>query len=924
MAFRGDDLFVGREEELSALRASAQEVRTGRLRVVLVQGAPGVGKSALIRRWLAAESRTGRRDGATLLRAFCDASEGDMSFGMLAQLLSGVEPERLALYPILRDGLPPAGASPLQAGGQVLGLLGDLQADGPVAVVVEDMHWADQESRHALGFALRRLEADRVLAVLTGRPPLPEDFRAAVAARKEGLVLDLQGLGDDAVAELAHKMTGEQPQAAAVSRLRRHTGGNPLYLRTVLAELPSGALLSPRKQTWPVPESLAISVRRQLDRLTAEARAMTEAAAVLGTRSPLSQVARLAGVDEPHAALRAALDAGLLRWWPDSPSSPVAVAHALQADAIVKGLAPVRRRDLHTGAAALVDQSAAWRHRVAAADGLDDRLAAELEQAASERVAAGAAERAATLLLWASELSSRRAERERLLLTAAGRLLFATRVARVQELLPRIQACTDTPLRTAVLGGVAMVSGALDQAEKQLREAFEAAQRLPDERWTAAFAGTGLGIMYFFGGSHGEEILRVTRRVLDLRVNDPFLDYLARANLLYGHMYVGGAWAGLEALERAAPLPTAEEVDHADAYLLGHRGIMRVTCGMPTAAREDLSQVLRMVERGVSHVLEEYVRVFLAQACYWTGAWDDAALHGRLAVDTATTDRRFYAYADAHAFAAWVPAARGETRYADELLRTAEKHALPYSQGNVAMGWAVEAQARADWPGVLTAVNGILALPRDRVRPNRALWRPLQAEALIRTGRVAEAEPVVAEVAALAEAFPALAPTVSWLSGLLAAARQDTAAARAHYEQGLSLPPSPDHFALHGAFLAHDYGRLLVGLRKPQEGAAWLKRARDRYRSLQAAAFLTRCEEDLAVVAGGPGARSGSPAELTGREDEIARLVARGYTNREIATRLFISSKTVEYHLGNIYGKLGLSNRRQLRDHVQRRAVEPT
>ncbi|WP_175410236.1 LuxR family transcriptional regulator [Streptomyces sp. TRM64462] len=914
-----EPLFVGREEELRCLADCASRTRSGEPWVVLVEGVAGVGKTALLRRWLAGEDG---RDG-TLLRAFGDASESDLSFGLIGQLIAPVPRARRESFPLLREGAPSARASSVHVGGQLLGLLDDLQdGEGPVALIVEDVHWADRASLQALGFVLRRLEADQVLTVFTTRSPAPEEILKLVMDRPWGLHLTLTGLDEEPIARLIRHTTGHQATARVVSRLREHTDGNPLYLSTLLAELPAGLLLQPpaNGMSWPVPASLAAAVRRQLDALPAPSRALVEAAAVLDRRMPLSGAARLADVDDPATALQPALAANLLRWWPTEPTTPIMIAHALQRDAVIEALGPGRRRRLHHQAADLVDDAASWRHRVSAARGPDDHLAQQLEEAAERCLAAGATERATTLLLWASDLATTRPERERHLLTAAARLLPVTQVARLQQLLPRIQACSATPLRSVALGTCAMLNGGLEEAEAELTAAFEATRDRPADHWTAALAGTSLACTHLFRGE-AEAVVRVSQQVLGL---DEPADYVARGFLADGRSYLDGPSAGLKALEELAPLPPAPQVTEADYFLLTYRGFTRMLCGMPTAAREDLTHVLRLNEGGVAHGLEELATLYLSVADYWTGAWDDGAMHADLALTTATTEQRLYSLAPACSYASWTAAGRGEARRAQELLRTAEQHVLPYNAGVVSIGWALEAQARADWPAMLDTVDRMLRTRPADLRIRQVFWKPLEVESLLRNGHLDRAAAALAELAAMAGTYPCLRLALAWLSGELARRRGDVPAAENHYRNGLALPAAPDDHVLHRAFLAHGYGQLLAATGQSGQARTWLKRALERYTALQALPFADRCRADLAAADGWTGTAAEAPVPpvltgLTDRERDIARLVVQGLTNKEIGEHLFISGKTVEYHLGNIYGKLHLTNRRQLRDHMWQR-----
>ncbi|MGW8955992.1 helix-turn-helix transcriptional regulator [Streptomyces sp. NPDC055709] len=908
----GERLFVGREAELRRLRECAQLVRSGQPWVVLVDGEAGMGKTALVREWLAGEMTFNPLSG------FGDASESDLAFGLVGQLIARVPRVRRERFVMLRDGGPPAGASSVQVGGQLLGLLDDLEHSGPVAMIVEDVQWADSASLNALRFVLRRLEADQVLMVLTARSPVSDEIRKLAEDHRWGMRLSLTGLGDDSVAQLIRHTTGKAAGFQAAQWLREFTDGNPLYLRTVLAEIPSSLLrgATVAKAPWPVPASLAAAVHRQLDVLPASSRALAEAAAVLDAPVSLNTVGRLAGVSDPTAALQPALAANLMRWWPTEPTTPVMITHALQRDAVIEALTPQRRRRLHHDAVELVDEAAAaWRHRVAAADGPDDHLASQLEHAAQGCLADGATERAATMLLWASELATTRPERERLLLTAAIRLLLATQVAPVQGLLPRVQACNPGPLRSVAMGSYAMLCGALDEAEAELAAAFEAsAKGTAKENWIAAIAGAYLAATHLFRGNWHQQV-EVARQVLVLHQPHHVVDYIAKSNVADGLSRLEGPRTGLRELERLARLPSAAQVTSANAWLLTVRGEMRVLSGMPTSGREDLTQALRLSEGEVGQGLEELAGSHLAVACYWTGAWDEAAVHADLALATATTAQRLYALGPTCSYAAWVPAGRGEVARAQELLRTADRHVLPYTVDEVLLGWAVETQASADWPAMLQAVER--KLRSGHVRMREVLWKPLQVEAFLRTGH-SQAAAAVTELAAMTGSYPCLRLCLAWLSGELAHARGDLAGARTHYEEGIALPVSPDDHVLHRAFLEQAYGRLLAVTGQTAQARTWLEHACARYMALRARPFLVRCQTDLTTVSAPVPDPDVVPelAGLTDREHDIACLVGQGMTNKEIAERLFVSSKTVEYHLSHIYAKCNLSSRRKLRDLV--------
>ncbi|MFC8093401.1 response regulator transcription factor [Streptomyces sp. NPDC057301] len=137
----------------------------------------------------------------------------------------------------------------------------------------------------------------------------------------------------------------------------------------------------------------------------------------------------------------------------------------------------------------------------------------------------------------------------------------------------------------------------------------------------------------------------------------------------------------------------------------------------------------------------------------------------------------------------------------------------------------------------------------------------------------------------------------------------------------LSHRPEADMVLLHRAMLEHSYGRLLQLGGQTTEASTWFDRARHRLEQVQARPFLERCAGDIPTPHTPAVGGRAAAIQLSGRERDIAQLIGQGLTNKEIANELFVSSKTVEYHLSHVYDKLGFTNRRELRDHVQRGAL---
>ena len=276
------------------------------------------------------------------------------------------------------------GADPLAVGADLVGWLGQFPA--MVLAVIDDLQWADGPSARALLFALRRLQADPVLVVVSARPGelprLGEGWLRFLAGDHRAGRVRLGGLVPAEVVALGRALgAGELPRRA-VSRLLEETGGNPLYCRAVLEEAAAGgADLS--GGPLPVPRSLAGTVLARVSALSPAARRLAGAAAVLGHRCELAAAVGLADLDDPLPALEEAVAVRILAEEPGPGGKGIGFTHLLVQRAVYDDLGPGRRRRLHQRAAALVDRDRALGHRVAAAVGPDNELADGLETAAT-------------------------------------------------------------------------------------------------------------------------------------------------------------------------------------------------------------------------------------------------------------------------------------------------------------------------------------------------------------------------------------------------------------------------------------------------------------------------------------------------------------------------------------------------------------
>lgn len=929
------DVFVGRRSEFGRLAQCAAKVRGGQAWLAVVEGEAGIGKTALVRRAAAA------LEDFTVLWATGDPSETDIPGGVLGQLLRRVDRETVARFPLLAQDSA-VGVSPHAVGGQLLLLLGALQESrGPVAIVVDDVHWADPASLQVLGFVLRRLWADRVLTVVLTR----SDAEAAVAtldrlvrSLDRAVRVGIDGLGEDDVEQMARRLLDVRPTPGLVRRLHGYTRGHPLHLRTVLAEVPVGTLQDEAAERWPVPRTLTVGVTALLDRLPADSVALLQAMAVLDVRLPLATVAQVAVLADPDGALAPALAAGLAQWWPNESDSPVAMVHALQRDAVYDAIEPARRRALHAAAAGVVGTAAAWAHRVAAAASADPELAAELERSAQAEAAVGRNALAATRLLWASALSGNGADRERRLVTACAQSLLTLQPVTAVKLRAQVEDCAPGTLRSCVLGVMDLLDGRFAAAETRLTEAWHEALRDPEAGWVAVLAGTFLTVI-MIRHSRGAEAVDIAARTLAVGHLDPATSDLTRALLATGRLWDRGPGAALADVAHL-PAVAAEAADHQLATL-ATRGVLHLFLGRLPAAHADLAAVARRDQQGAGSKLSHQALSLLAVTQYLAGDWDAGESTTDRALAIAAIQDHVLGDAASRFAAVCVEAGRGQwdaaQAHVDAMQAITEALGSPPTETvYAALARATVAQARADHAAMLSALEPLLDRTagsgsqggRLRYKPFWLWQQSLLVEGLIGTGQPAGAALALDDFRQVYDGTGYMRVVLARLGGRLAEAQGRPSDALAIYTQAVAEPQDDggDAAPLFRAMLEHSYGRLLVATNSGtrREAARWFKSAHDRFAALRAAPFLERCDADLAAI--GLTAPAQAPSRvlaLSDRELSVAHLIASGRTNQEAAAELYVTQKTVEYHLSNIYAKLGISSRRQLRGALQAQLPQP-
>ena len=848
-----DEIFVGRKAELAFLHARLDEALEGVSQVVLLEGAAGIGKTALVGAFLADVQHH------RVLRSSGDELEADLAYGVAEQLVAETgkpPPERLAVL----GTTPIADAGPLCIGEALVEMLGRLQADGPIVVVLDDAHWGDVPSLQALGFAVRRLRAGRVLTLLSVRDDstdrLPASLRRPVTGRTTAR-LSLGGLGVDELRMLSTAVGAGVLSQRAAERLQEHTGGNPLHTRALLEEIPV-RVLHHSALPLPAPRSFGMLVLARLAACPRDAERLVIAAAVLGTTCPLALAGRLAEVTHPLEALEQAAAAHLLQDHPSAIERLVAFPHPLVRAAVYHDLGPARRSGLHARAAQLVgSEPSALRHRVAAASGSDPVLAAEVAALAGQQAAAGTWTAAADNMLAAATLAATPTERERSVLQAIDYLLLGGSAAEATALADELAAFADSARRDYALARLAMVAGRHADAEQLLTRARQHNGSAGEPKLAAAIAEQLalcglLAARWDPAAAWARQALAAAPPHPPAATNLCALLPIGRPNSNFPPE--GSAPITLPGPARPPQSACLDASARGSSGLDGRicRGIARVWTDDLVGARNDLTSTMAAWRRHCTPLPWGLIGLgFLIGTEYRLGAWDDAIAHADLGISIVQDTDQNWLAPFIHAVAALPLAARGARGEPAAAHATEAAQLQPAGTDNSTI-WVATAQAllaRADGDDQhLAAVLKPLYLPASAAvhEPGWQPWQALYAEALLSLGCRGQAEAVLTPFEALAAARGrrSMMAAAARARGTLEAAHGHPERADAAFRAGLkhaSDLPLP----FERAMLETAYGRYLRRAGRSGEAATQLQAARARFAQLDARPFLERCEREL-------------------------------------------------------------------------------
>jgi len=897
----------GRQSECDALDGLLAQVRVGGSAVMVLRGEAGVGKTALLDYVVAVAG------DLRVVRVAGIESEMELPFAALHQMCASVldclgrlpGPQRDALGTAfgLRAGPAP---DHFLTGLAVLSLLAEAAADRPLVCVIDDAQWLDRASAQVLAFAARRLLAESVLVILATREP-DRDLRGLPELVVEGL------RRADALELLASAVRWPLDEGVA-EQIVADTRGNPL----ALLELPSGMSPGQLAGGFGLPQALSVAGRieesflQRVDALPAATRLLLVVSAADPAGDP-ALVWRAAGrLGISAAAAAPAAEAGLAEI-----GARVRFRHPLVRSAAYRSAPLAERQDVHRALADVTDPVAdpdrrAW-HRAQAAPGPDEDVAAELERAAGRAQDRGGLAAAAAFLERAASLTADPAQR-------AGRALAAAEAA------VRAGAFGTT------LGLLGMAeAGPLDELQRARADLVRAQLAFVSNR----------------GSDAPPLLLAAARRLERIDIGLARATYLDTINAAMFAGHLAGPGAGAVQVSRAArSAPPAQGPPRPHDLLLD---------GLAANFSEGYRAGLPLLQQGLARYghqmsAEEELRWLWLACIAALHVWDDgkwdvlsrrhvelARQVGALAeLPLALSSRVFLLL-----FAGELAAAASLTEEVRAAIEATGSNLAPYGALGVAVlrGQETEASAliratgqdvalRGEGIGVTLTKWASAVLYNGLGRYDRALaaaehgsqdpdelglaaWSMVELiEAAARTGQPGRAAGAVRFLTEITSAAG-----TDWALGIQARSRAlltDGDSAEQQYLEAIErLGRTRVRIELARAQLV--YGEWLRRENRRVDARAQLRTAHEMFVSMRADGFAERARRELLATGETVRKRTVDTCdELTPQEREVAWRARNGHSNSEIGAELFLSPRTVEWHLRRVFTKLGISSRRQL------------
>ncbi|SNT66222.1 regulatory protein, luxR family [Asanoa hainanensis] len=896
---------VGRDNELRSLFRHLDEVGS-RGRAIGLLGEPGIGKSALQGEVL----EQARTLGFTVLHARGSQSETHLPFAGLHQALRPVLPRVDELPATQRAALLACFAmsdsvevNPFFAYLAALELLVDSSRQAPVLLSLDDLHWMDRPSIDAFAFVCRRIASERVIVLCAARP---ESLPFTDANTIEWTNLD--GIDEAASAVLLEGRAPHLPPAVR-DRVLRQARGNPLALIEFAGALESGRYAwTELDDDLPMTTRLERAFATRAEHLGPAVRAVLTVAAVDDgddINDVLAAAEILHGAPLDRVTAQPAFEHGLLIVDGDQ----YRIAHPLVGSALRQATPPTRRQEAHAALAHVLARHpdrAVW-HRASSVSGRDERIAAELEQAAGSARRRGAIASAATWLERAAALSPDPRAQAARLLSAAELAYELGRFNHVEQLKAQVNATT---LRHRDRSRLAWLDGVFHDGSTG--EPAEVRHLVDSARQATSANDVDLAVRLLVGAARrvwwrdpGEllrhEIIRAAREVT-LPAGDP--------RLLAIYALTGFPEHAPIVLEQLALWPADAD---GQPDLAGLLGIAAFCTG-------DFHRAITFLSTPVQELRAQGRMSLLAEALA-IRSWAEIYLG---VFDAASSADEAMRLADETGQSSWAATARIAVALIDAVGRGWDtRHTLLSEAELVALRTPNAASSLL--AGVQLA-RGIAELGANRheqaygelhrvfVPTDPAFQRVQQvwtlsylADAAVRTGRHAEARSVLASVEQVANASTGSTIALEYARAVLA--DQDLAEPLFR----AAMAGASGQLPWHQARVELAYGSWLRRQRRVVESRAPLRAARATFDALGARTWARQADQELrATGERGWQPRSNPRESLSPQETQIAELAARGLSNREIGERLFLSHRTVGSHLYRMFPKLGIASRHEL------------
>ena len=937
---RGRRGLLERDSVLQSITAALDSVKDGGGEALLLEGHAGMGKTRLHE----AALDEARRRGLRVLRAAGAELEQNVAFGVARQLVRALlqdlppkarraflaeAPERVrSLAGPREELLEPGEEADLTVSHGLFTVMAGAAETRPTLLAIDDLHWCDAASLEFVLYVLHRLDELPVALVMTRRPASPGESSDAldrIASHPRVGIESLAPLGSEAIEELVQDALGERADPALVEATLEVTGGNPFYLRELLLALaeersaPAAELT--RRARALAPDAVTRSLRVRVGRLGADAGALARAVAILGTDVPLRRAAALAGITIESATAAADALAGvevlLAR-------QPLRFLHPLVHHAVEQDIPLFERSSRHLDAARLLsidgeDVELVAAHLLLGHAGSDPWAVEQLRAAAREARAAQPAVRYLQRALEEPPEPELRPE----VLAELGAAEAAIGEASAAEHLAQAAAATTDPRRQAQLslqlGRALNAQGRHEEAARAFDAGLSTLPPAPTGRDDLELRDH-LEANFITSASIVPDLQPVaverSARVIENAVKGPRTQ---GQRLLLAQAAVHATTAG-ESAHNAVELA---ERAWDGGRILGQAGDEWIGWRMVAGAfllNGELESGVAVADAALQDARRRAWPLHFATASYvrglpllWQGRVTDAMADLELARDARRYGWREFARSAAAHYALCLIEC-GQLDRAQEVLDEDGPFDQPQDLEDVLRLYSL-AELRLAQGRQHEALDAAMQVGEIGERTVRYLgycpWRTTAAQAALMLGDSDRAVDLASDELTRAERTDVLHMRIRArrVVGLAQLGSQGVRSLRVAVRLGSNAPTR-----LETIRALVDLGAALRRENRRSEAREWLERGADMAARGGAVALAERARVELAATGARPRREAllSGPASLTPSERRIAELAATGQSNREIAQALFVTPKTVEYHLRNTYRKLDIANRAEL------------